>query len=123
MNYFEAIRVEGERLDKLGTAYLKNLPFMSNATVLERLWNKANALLQSEGWDDLPDWASCILDGGAPYGTPKNGSLYYALGFSPVSNDAHLRNLLERVEGRETKELRFPILADKKRVNKLERED
>ena len=57
--------------------------------------------ISGENWDAIPDWAATVVEGGMPYyGVPRNGSLKFTLGFSVVSQEAHLRNLLERAEGR-----------------------
>lgn len=121
MNYFQAIVHRANELDNLGLNYLKDLPFMSNDSILELLYDKACKMFNecNEDWDKIPDWAATLLDNGILYGSFRSGSLYKTLGFSVVSNDAHLRNLLERVEGRTDKELDFEIIADKKIVESL----
>ena len=121
MNYFSAIAYRANELDKLGESYLKQFEFLSNNEILDRLWKKANQLFTNanKDFDAIPEWAADFLDGWVPYAPSKNGSLYHALGISVVSRDAHLRNLLERAEGRETKELNFPILAEKDIVEQL----
>lgn len=124
MNYFKAIEHVRNKLDKKAQKYLDTLPFMANDDVLDRLWEIANTEFDKVGrsWDrcdEIPEWASSFLDGWQPYGTPRNGSLFFSLGWSVQSQDAHLRNLLERAEGREAKELPFGILANEKTVAKL----
>lgn len=121
MNYFEAIRTRCEELDKLGQAYLDKFEFLPNDQVLDRIWNKAQALFEAAGedFDKLPEWAAEAMDGHIPYSSPpRNGSLYCSMGWSVVAQDAHLRNQLEIAEGRETKELDFPVLAEKEIVLK-----
>ena len=86
-----------------------------------RIWKIAADLFaqHKENWDNLPEWAANVIDNGVPYcSSPKNGSLFYSLGYSVVSRDAHLRNLLEIAEGRETQELNFPVVVDKEIVDK-----
>jgi len=125
MNCFAAISFRCQQIDALAQAYLDKLEFMSNDAVLERLFEIAKKMFKekcNDDWnqcDKIPDWASNFLEGWTPYAPSRNGSLYYSLGVSVVSTDAHLRNLLERAEGRETKELDFPILAERKIVDKL----
>lgn len=121
MDYFEAITFRREQIDKLAQDYLDKFEFISNPDILEELWKIANDLFEkaNKDWGAIPEWAANFLDGWIPYAPSKNGSLYHALGVSVVSADAHLRNLFERVKGRETKELDFPILAEKEIVNKL----
>lgn len=95
--------------------------FIPNEEICSRIYNKALELftMADEDWDKIPEWAAYVMDGYIPYSTKShNGSIFHALGFSCVSQDAHLRNLLEIVEGRETKELDFPIIVDKKVVAK-----
>lgn len=122
MNYFEAISFRCSQIDDLASNYLSRLPFLSNEEVLDRLWVKACEIWESNGKEfnqKSPEWVENWMDGWPPYSTPNNGSLYFSLGWSLVSQDAHLRNLLERAEGREKEELNFPILAEKEVVDKL----
>ena len=122
MDYFKAISFRASQLDDLANAYLSNLPFLSNEQVLERLWVKAKEIWNQNGGDfngKSPEWVENWMDGWQPCSTPQNGSIYFSLGWSVASQDAHLRNLLERAEGREIKELDFAILAEKEIVDKL----
>lgn len=123
MNYFDAIVHRCEQLDALGQAYLDKFDFIPSDEMAERIWNAAKVLFDAAGedWDKIPEWAATCMDGYVPYtpGGRRNGSIYYALGFSIVSRDAHLRNLLEIAEGRTTEELDFPVLAEKEIVDKL----
>ncbi len=125
MNYFAAIKFRCEEIDALAQTYLDKFQFMSNGDILQRLWEIAKFQFKTkcnDDWDKidaLPEWMGNFLDGWTPYAPSKNGSLYYSLGYSVVSADAHLRNLLERTEGRETKELDFPILTEHHIVDKL----
>ena len=121
MNYFKAITTRCEELDKLGQAYLDRFEFLPNDQVLDRIWAKAWELFEAAGKDfkKIPEWAASAVDGHIPYSAPpRNGSLYYLMGWSVVAQDAHLRNQLEIAEGRETKELDFPVLAEKEIVLK-----
>lgn len=128
MNYFDAISHRAAQLDELGQNYLNKFEFLSNDEILTRLWKIANDKFDSIGrdWnkiDSIPEWMGSFLDGRTPYSPSNNGSLYYSLGYSVISADAHLRNLLERAEGREIKELDFPCLAEKEIVDSLTDKD
>jgi len=115
MNYFSAIAKRAEELNALGQEYLDKLPFMSNDDICQRLWDIAWEIDASD--QENPDWVWSTVDGGIPYGSvPRNGSLYFSLGWAPVANDACLRNLLEVAEGRETKELDLATIAEKEIV-------
>jgi hypothetical protein len=125
MNYFAAITFRTNQLDELGQAYLDKFEFISNPDILTRLWDIARKLFHEKCNDDwnqcnkIPDWAVNFLDGWTPFAPPGPGSLYSTLAYSAVSNDAHLRNLLERMEGRETNELTFAVFAEQAIVDKL----
>jgi len=124
MGYFEAITYRVSEIDKMAQAYLDKFEFLSNEDILQRLWEIANNEFDKIGrdWnkiDLIPEWIGDFLDGWIPYAPSKNGSLYYSMGYSVISADAHLRNLLERAEGRERNELDFGVLAEKEIVNKL----
>lgn len=120
MNYFSAISKRCEELDKLGKAYLDKFEFIPNSDILARLWEIAFDLYKKNGeqFEGLPAWAANFIDGHPPFAPGRNGSLYLSLGTSVISRDAHLRNLLERVEGRETNELDFEIVANHSIVDK-----
>ena len=112
---FTWIKDEGNKLDILGKAYLDKFDFIANDDMAQRLAEISWRLFEESGkdWDSIPWWAANIQDGWMPfYHPPKNGSLHYSLGFSMVSQEAHLRNLLEIAEGREKKELDFPLICD-----------
>lgn len=114
MGYFRAITEECEILNEKAQHYLDQLPFMDNKSVIRRIMDIAYNIFEKHGkdWDAVPDWVATTIDHAVPYSCiPKNGSLHYALGYSVVSQDAHLRNLLEIAEGRETKELDFPVVV------------
>lgn len=116
MNYFQELVSGCDELDRKGQAYLDSLPFLPNDEVKQRIHNKAVEIFNAanEDWDAVPEWVSQTMDGHIPYGVlPTNGSLYFAMAFSVVSMEAHLRNLLEIAEGRETKELDFPVIVPK----------
>ena len=125
MNYFAAIVLRTGQIDALAQAYLDRFEFISNDQILPRLWAFAQKQFKDQCHEDwnlierLPEWAQNFLDGWTPYAPPSPGSLYSTLAYSAVSNDAHLRNLLERTEGRETAELTFPVFAEHSVVNKL----
>ena len=116
LNYFTALTEECEVLNKKARAYLDTLPFISNQECMNRIFKRAAEIFEeaNEDWGAVPEWVADTMDGWMPYsGVPQNGSMYFSLGFSPVSLDAHLRNLLEIAEGRETKELDFDIVVNK----------
>jgi hypothetical protein len=119
--YFKAIEIRIAEIDRLAEDYLNKFEFIPNPDIINRLFDIATNLFEKSGknWNAIPEWAANMLDGWIPYAPSKNGSLYYALGWSCLSADAHLRNLLERVEGREINELDFPVLAEKEVVNQL----
>jgi hypothetical protein len=125
MNYFAAISFRCNQLDEMGQKYLDKFEFLSNDAILNRLWKIAQKLFKdkcNEDWaqiDKIPDWAGNYLDGWIPYAPSRNGSLFYSMGYSVVSCDAHLRNLLERAEGREKNELDFPVVVEHDIVDKL----
>lgn len=115
-NYFQIIAEECSKLDILAQEYLDRFEFLPNDQICDRIYQRARAIFieNNEDFDKVPDWVASIMDGWFPYTSKgKNGSLYYSLGYSVVSQDAHLRNLLERAEGREEKELEFPVAVDK----------
>lgn len=121
MNYFDAIKKRTEELDLLGQNYLNKFDFLPNDQICERIWTAAKKMFsdKKEDFDSCPWWVAQTMDYCLPYSTiPKNGSIYFSLGFSSVSQDAHLRNLLEIAEGRETTELDFEVLAKKEIVEK-----
>ena len=117
MNYFAAISKRAKELDALGQAYLDKLPFMDNEAICKRLHDIAWEIDASD--QENPDWVWSTTEGSIPYGgIPRNGSLYFSLGFAMVANDACLRNLLEIAEGRETEELDLAIVSEEEIVKK-----
>jgi len=117
MHYFEAIKHRADELNLQGRQYLDRLPFMHNEAVCERLWEIAQAIDAAPG--ENPDWVDSAMDGWIPFSTlPRNGSLYFALGYAMVAQDARLRNLLEVAEGRETEELDLATLAEQEIVDR-----
>lgn len=123
MHYFAAIAHEVKRIDELANEYLaKFTDELSCADMADRIhaiaWDKFEKAGRS--FDAVDEDVALVIDDGVPFCGPQRlGSLYNSLGFSLASQEAHLRNLLERMEGRETKELDFPVIADKKNVNRL----
>lgn len=122
-SYWEAIAIRVAELDSLAQTYLDKFEFVTNDEMLQRIWDAANQSLinHNDDFNAIPEWAANVLEGGLSFycNPSKNGSIYYALALSVVSKDAHLRNLLERAEGRETQELEFAIIAEKEIVDKL----
>jgi len=114
VDYFDKITEQCDLLNEQGRAYLDRLPFINNEEVCERIFRIARKIFEDgrESRDAIPEWIEVIANGYIPYSAPpKNGSLHYSLGWAIVSQDAHLRNTLERIEGRETTKLNFGVLA------------
>lgn len=115
MNYFDAISKRAAELDAIGQGYLDKLPFMSNGDVIKRLFEIAFEIDRSD--QENPEWVDEAIDGFLPYSrVPKNGSIYFSLGWACTANDACLRNMLEVAEGRETDTLNLMTLAEKEIV-------
>jgi hypothetical protein len=114
MDYFTQVKNRCDELDKLANAYLAKFEFLPNDQVMDRIHAVAFKIFKdaNEDWDAVPEWVASCMDGWMPYTGYSNGSLHFALGFSVASQDAHLRNLMEIAEGRETKELDFPVVAE-----------
>ena len=129
-NLFARLAAGAEDLDRKAEAYLSDKEFIPSPDVAERIWQASLRLFKKHGgtcsdkgymrfaeldWDALPWWAAQTLDGWMPYsGPPRNGSLGTLLGYSAASLDAHLRNIMEIAEGRETEELYFPVTFTEK---------
>lgn len=120
MNYFEKITSRCNELDKLGQDYLDQFDFIPSDKLAEAIAEKAYEIFKSKNkdWDKIDDLTADILDNGVAFcGVPNNGSLYYAMGYSMVSQDAHLRNLYNNyVLGLNEGELDFPVLAEKPEI-------
>src|SRR5262245_49887817 len=116
MSYFTDLANASRELDQKAQAYLDQFKFLPNDIIINRIIDAAKDLYErvDGDWDQLPDWAAAVMDGHIPYTDYKNGSIGFALGFSVVSRDAHLRNLLEIAEGRTSVELDFPVVAEVK---------
>jgi len=115
MNYFKELARKANELEEKGNEYLKKLPFIDNETICERIHQIGLEIYKknNEDFDKCPDWVSDCLDGAIPYGSvPKNRSLKISIGYSPVAQDALLRNFLEVLEGRESKLLDFKCIAE-----------
>ncbi len=122
MNPFERISEEAEKLTEKANKYLDGLEFLTNGAVCKRIYKAAKIIFErnNEDWDKVPEWVADTMDGWIPYSKiPHNGSINFVLSFSSAAQDAHLRNLLERVEGRETKELDFGVCVPKKVIDKI----
>jgi len=116
MNYFAAISKRADELTARAQAYLDGLPFMPNDNVMGRLWEIAQAIDTADG--ENPDWVDSTLDGWIPFsGVPRDGSLFFALGYSPTAQDARLRNLLEVAERRENVTLELATVAEQEIVD------
>lgn len=128
-SYFRELAAAADELTAKADAYMAGKEFIPNDQVIDRIWAACLKLFERHGgrysgggtllfdgldWESLPWWAAQTLDGGMPYASiPRDGSLGFSLGFSPASQDAHLRNIMEIAEGRETEELNFPTRATK----------
>jgi|LakMenE01Jun11ns_1017448.scaffolds.fasta_scaffold9939222_1 hypothetical protein len=120
MGYLDELTKKAEVLDKLADCYLEQFDFMTTDAMCERIWNKSWEIYKahSEDVDLVPelyrDEVECVVDGTMPYlaSALKPGSLKKSLGLSMASVDAHLRNLLERLEGRTQQQLAFGFIAD-----------
>lgn len=125
-NIFVRIAEGAEEITCKAEAYLEGKEFLANDDVRDRIWQASLKLFEQHGgsfsgkerylsyenldWDALPWWAAQTLDGWMPYSQPPTkASLGHLLGYSPESQDAHLRNIMEIAEGRETDELDFPV--------------
>jgi hypothetical protein len=118
MDYFEQLKEECNRLSQIAGEYIDTLPFIENEEVIQRIWRWAESQVEidDDGYFILNgknELAEDVLDSGVPFsGTPRNGSLHYALGWSAVAQDANLRSLLEFVEGRQPDWIKFQCLAE-----------
>ena len=120
-NYFEELARRAELLSDRGQEYLDGFSFMANekiiSAVVDKIYSKYGLpeefiVWQSFDWNQATGLEQSILDGWFPYaGIPKNGSLRFSLGFSPVANDANLRNVYEHIVNG-AKLLDLPIIAD-----------
>jgi hypothetical protein len=117
MNYFTELAHATNELDERAQLYLNQFDHTSVRDLCALINRKVWEIFRNFGEDYEkipPKWKNCfeiILDGGMPYLRQNNGSINYALGFSNISAEAHLRNFLEQLEGRETKNLDFPVVA------------
>ena len=114
-DYFKMISDRADELTRLANDYLNKFDFLTNDEICQKIYKKAWELFKQadENFNAIPEWVALTVDGWMPYTCrSRNGSLHYTLGFSPASQDAHLRNLLEIAEGRETKELPFPVVCE-----------
>lgn len=112
-DYLQQLMDGADELSAKGEAYLRNLPFLPNNEVAERIFKRAWEIFKASGedFDAVPDWVASSVDGTVPYASEsRNGSLAYLMGYSPEARDARLRNLLEIAEGRETQELDFDFV-------------
>ena len=111
-DYFGLLSWKCDRLTEKAQKYLDSLPPISNDDCIQGIWEKAQEIFakNDEDFDKVPWWVADTMDYHMPYtNIPKDGSLGFSFGFSIVSFEAHLRNLLEIAQNRETKELDFPF--------------
>jgi hypothetical protein len=118
MSYFNLIVEECNKLNLKAQTYLDSLPFIDNDTLINKIWSWAweqmdkdqNGYVIFNGKNSL---AEEIIDEGVPYTKiPNNSSIHYSLGWAIVAQDANLRSLYEFIEGRQTEQLTFKMLAD-----------
>jgi len=129
MNYFNAIIKRADELNQQAQEYLDGLELISNLECIERIdkkaqeiWDEAKKQYGEDVWDHVPSWVADIMDCWFPYtNVPKDGSIYFSLGFSPVALDANLRKLLEHAEGRTENIDPFPLVAEKEIVDQYMR--
>ena len=119
MGYFDDLEKAREELDEKAQNYLNQFDFMATTDMCERIWDKGWEILKKhkDDYESIPelykDAVTCIGEGSMPYldFAKRPGSFNKTLGLSLVSVDAHLRNLLEILEGRTDKELDFGLVA------------
>ena len=114
-DYFDAIAARVSELNTISQTYLDKFEFIPSDEIADRIWVRAWQIFEvyNKDFDCCPKLAADIIDNGVPFCSPsKRGSLFDLLALSIVSKDAHLRNLLERIEGRTTETLPFPIMAE-----------
>ena len=123
VKYFSQLASEAENLSALAQKYLDQFQFMSTEDMMEKIYNNCWRIFKESGEDfekipeQFQDAVNCVIDGAMPYYTTamEPGSLNKTIGLSLVSVDAHLRNLLERLEGRTNEKLNFGIIAEVKK--------
>ncbi len=127
MNYFKAILKRCEEIDALAEKWLSKFDFIDSPTLCQSIYDKAWDIFEeaNEDWDAVPEWVAEVVDGHIPYaGIPENGSLFYSLGFSVISQDAHLRHFYEtNVLGKSIVDLSFPVLAEEEIVMKYSKDN
>lgn len=119
MSYFADLEKQVSILDHLATAYLNQFEFMATDDMCDRIHQLCWKIFEEHGeeFGVVPeiyrDELESVVDGTMPYITYalKPGSLKKSLALSMASVDAHLRNLLERLEGRTQNKLAFWIEA------------
>lgn len=118
MSYFDLISEECNKLNLKAQEYLDTLPFIDNIELINKIWSWAwNQVDKDENecviFNGKHQLAEEIIDAGVPYvEMPNNGSIHYSLGWAIVAQDANLRSLYEFIEGRQTEQLTFKMLAD-----------
>jgi len=102
-----------EEIDKAAEKFLSQFEFVPSDDMAQDIWSRAIALYKNndESFDNLPDWACDVLDCGVPYCGTNNGSLWYALGYSVISQDAHLRCFWENIKNDTNYILPFPVVV------------
>lgn len=118
MGYFKSISDRCELLTTEAQKYLDGLPFISNDECAERIvkWASGQVDRDERGYviyNGKNEFAELILDAGVPYyDAPKNGSLHHTLGWSTTAQEANVRSILEYVEGRQEKWIKFRCLVN-----------
>ena len=115
-NCFSYLPKMVEEIDAAANKFLNQFEFVDNLTIAEDIDKRAWAIVrehEAAGTESLiPEWAWSVVDGGIPYyGSLRNGSLHFAIGFSCASQDAHLRCFWENIKNNTEFELPFPVIA------------
>ena len=120
MSYFKELEAARERLDRLAQEYLDKFDFVPTYDIADMIYRKCWDIFNSCGEDlsrcpeNVRNEIESVTDCHMPYLSyaERPGSMKKTLALSLVSVDAHLRNLLERLEGRAQDRLPFGIEAD-----------
>lgn len=106
-----------EEIDAAANEYLDQFEFVPSDEIANDIWRLAWDTFKAHGedWGKAPSWACEIIDCGVPYcgDGHRDGSLWYALGLSLASQDAHLRCLWENLKNGTDHVLPFPVVVPK----------
>jgi hypothetical protein len=115
-NCFSYLKHFVAEMDKAAQEYLDQFEFVPSDKIADAIWKLVQDAFTAvdDDWDKVPDWAADLMDCGVPYcGPSRDGSLWYSLGLSVVSQDAHLRNLWENIKNDTNNILPFPVVVPK----------